>query len=98
MAFAQARLGDADELAAILQRFQVLGPAISHAASQSADELIHEARQWPLVRHLTFDSLGDRLAAFRTFLRVSIRRTSLHRAQGSHPAIGLERAPLIQNG
>ncbi len=58
VAFAQACLGDADELSPLLQFLQIRGAAISHPASQPPDELLDKARKRSFIWDLSFDSFG----------------------------------------
>src|SRR5580692_3972315 len=97
VAFEQAGRRDADELAAFLKLGEIGRATVTHAAAQTADELVYQAGERAFVGNLAFDAFWNRLAAFRAFLRVAIRRTRFHGAQRAHAAIGFESAALIQN-
>src|SRR5450631_2286192 len=98
VAFAQARGRDTDKLAAFVKLLQVCCAAITHPATQTTYELIDECGKGPFVGNLALDAFGDGFTARYAFLRVAVRRARLHGAERTHAAVGLECAPLVQDG
>src|SRR5579859_7121577 len=58
MAFTQAGAADADEARLLLQLGNRLGAAITHAGTQSADQLKNHLRQRAAIRHAALDAFG----------------------------------------
>ena len=72
--------------------------AIAHARPQTADELINERGQMPLVRHPPLDAFRHQLAVLPAIaaaaLPIAVARTGRHRPERPHAAIRLELRPL----
>src|SRR5919197_1411899 len=99
VALAQPRAGDADE-ARVLEVLDRGRAAVAHRLPQAADELVEDAAERPLVRHLALDPLGDELLdVLDVALEVAVLRepARLHRAERAHPAVGLEALALLED-
>ena len=96
--FAEAGGGDADELAELGEFGKRACADVAHAALEAADELVGKAVERAFVGDASFHAFGNGLAAFGAFLGVAIGGAGLHGSSGTHAAIGLEGAALIENG
>jgi hypothetical protein len=96
--FAQASGGDADE-AGFFGEFTQRGCAdVAHAAFEAADELVGQGAERTFVRYAAFDAFGHGLAAFVSVLNGCVTvGAGVHRAHGTHAAVGLEGAALKKN-
>ena len=97
VAFAEAGGGDADEFAELREFGERACADVAHAAFEAADELIGEAVERAFVGDAPFDAFGNGLAAFGAFLGIAIGGAGFHGAGGTHAAVGLEGAALIEN-
>ena len=70
---------------------------VTHACSQSTDQLVQIIAQRSFERHTTFDTLRDKLACLSAFLSVPVATSFHHRAHGTHPPIGFEGSTLVQD-
>src|ERR671919_358835 len=61
VALVQARGRDPREARPSLHLLDRGCTAVAHRLPEAADELVHDRRQWPLVRDAPFDALGDEL-------------------------------------
>src|SRR6476620_8406017 len=71
---------------------------VAHRRAQAAGELVHDAAEWPAVRHAAFDALGHELVGVGRILEIAVLRAFLHRAERAHPAVALVAAALEQFG
>src|SRR5262245_16134390 len=97
MALLHRRRAHLNEARAGAQLLDVPGPAISHPGPQSADQLIDEWRQWPLVGDPSLDALGHQLVGLTVSLAIAVARAGHHRPERSHAAINLEAASLVDD-
>ena len=98
--------GDTHEAGVVTQPSEVSGARISHARTQSSDELVHDLAQRAGIGNAALDALRHELAACRTECAGGARRglgagvtigaESLHGAHRTHPSIALEPAALEQ--
>ena len=93
MALHQTRVGDADEVRVMAQRFDIRRSAVAHAGAQAAQKLEDGVAQRALVGHAAFNAFGHEL--LRILLEVAILAALLHRREGAHAAIDLELTTLI---
>src|SRR5690606_38331777 len=76
---------------------QVAGADIAERGAQPAGELMQHAGNRTLVRHLALDAFRYELQRIPHFgLEITVGRTARHGPDGSHAAIGLEGAALVQ--
>src|SRR5260370_14838744 len=97
MTLLHRRLAHLDEARAGAQLLDVPGAAVAHPRPKSADELIDERGQRPLVRHPALDALRHQLVPPAVALTVAVLRAGDHGADGPHPAIHLEAASLVDD-
>src|SRR5207245_554126 len=90
-----------DKPGAGAQRIDGGTSAIAHRRADTTHELMDHGGKRALVRHPSFDALGDELLggvlALR-ILKIAIARAFLHRAERAHAAIALVRAALVELG
>ena len=97
VAFAQARVGDADELRLLVEFGEVAGADIAHRGAKAAGELVQHVADRALVGHLAFDAFRHQLQrVLDVLLEIAVGRAARHGADRAHAAIGLVGAALIQ--
>src|SRR5689334_1098769 len=92
---AEARAGDAHE-ARVLHRLDRGRAAVPHRLAESADELVDDGGERPLVADAALDPLRDQLLGILDVpLEVAIlREAAAHGAEGRHAAVLLEALAL----
>src|SRR5664280_226358 len=114
MALAQAGSADAHEARLLLQFGDGGTACVTHSAFYPTHELVHDHADSATIGNASFDAfwneLGETVAVGAVLqqdrnrgIRIGVLEVAFagalgHRGQRSHPAIGLERAPLIKNG
>src|ERR1700710_1834548 len=97
VALAQARSCEAPDPRLAMEIRDRLAAGIAHRGAQAADDLMHDVRHRPLVRHLALDALRHQLQRVRDLgLEVAVGRAARHGAQAAHAAIALVGAALIE--
>src|SRR3954454_24578019 len=99
MRLAQTGRRDAHELR-VVQLLDRRGAAVAHRLPQSADELVQDRRERPLVRDAPLDALGHELVdVLDVALEIAIlrERARAHRAERAHPAVLLEALALVEH-
>src|SRR5712691_5383578 len=99
MGFPQTGRGDADERRA-LHLLDRGCAAVAHRLAQSADQLMQDRRERPLVGDTTFDALGNKLVhVLDVALEVAVlrERARAHRAHRSHAAVLLVALALVDD-
>src|SRR3954453_9474617 len=89
---AQPGAGDADERG-VLQVGDRRGAAVAHRLPQTADQLVDDRRERPLVGDPALDAFRHELLdVLDVPLEVAVlrERAGAHRAEGAHPAVLLE--------
>src|SRR5579885_2957214 len=86
---------DADEARLLVKLADVAAARVAHAGAQAADELRHHVGERALVGDAPLDAFRDEFRLdLDLVLRVTILRAFAHRADGTHAAVGFERAAL----
>src|SRR5882672_10761812 len=93
--FAHAGAGDLHELGAIPDFVDGRATEVTHRRTQPSHQLLHDLYDAALVGNTAFHTLGHQLVrAVFIVLEIAVAGTLLHRAQRSHAAVRLVRAPL----
>src|SRR5690606_17976683 len=87
MALAQARAGDADELAAAAHRGDRRMAGIAHRRAEPADELVEGSGGRALVGDLALDTLGDKLVGAGFLLEIAVGGAARHPPDRSPAAV-----------
>src|SRR5260221_524518 len=98
VALLHPRRGDAEEARLRPELRDRRRAAVAHPGAHAARQLVDERREATLVRHDPLDAFGDELVRLGDVaLTVALLAARLHRAERSHAADGLERAPLVED-
>src|ERR1700736_5067895 len=97
VALAQPSRGDPHEGAVLLHLADRAVAGIAHRRPQSADQLVDDVADRPLVRYAALDALGHELQrAGHLLLEIAVRGTARHRPDRAHPAVVLVAPALIE--
>ena len=77
MAFLERRRRNLDKPAVFLQRFDILGAAVTHTGTYSADQLEYGILYRSLVRHTALDALWHKLLGI--LLEIAVLASIFHR-------------------
>src|SRR6185312_6607590 len=95
--FAHARGGDLDEVGARAHFVHRAAAGVAHACPEAPHELQDDRGRRALVGNPALDPFGHELVRIHLgVLEIAVARALLHRADRSHPAVRLVRAPLVE--
>src|SRR5262245_20185287 len=97
MAFNETRVRDTSEACFCTKVFQRRRTCITHARTQAANKLIYVFSKAALIRHATFDPLGDKFSASVLTRCIAIDTVALQRSETSHAAVFLEAPALVEH-
>src|SRR5678816_804979 len=95
MAFTESRDRLADERRVLLKIGDRLAAAVAHTGLHPSDELIDDRRQWPLVRHASFNTLRNELLRSPAALTIPVAAAPFHGADRSHAPVDLVGSRLV---
>src|SRR6056297_4053155 len=96
--FPQAGIGNPHKLAVTLQFSNSTTTGVTHAGTQTADQLVDITGQGAAERYPPFDPFRHQLDVLFFRLEVTILAPLLHRSEAAHPTIGFVGSALIKDG
>jgi len=95
----ETRAGDPHEAPVLLELLNGPAAGVPHAGAQAAHQLVHVGAERSAQRHHPLDPLGHQFhVAVHVALEVAVLAPFLHGADGTHAAVPLVGAPLVQDG